>query len=328
MNGTLDPATKSSALAPPPGIYVPTVTFFDPKTDTLLPAQQEQFYRYLARSGLTGLVVLGTNSETFLLTREERSTLLRLARTAVPAGFPIIAGVGGHSTAQVLEFIADAYDAGANYVLIPPAAYYGKQTTTQVVKNFYSAIAKVSPLPILIYNFPAICNGLDLDSDLITALAQEHPNIVGVKLTCASVGKITRLAATFSQSRFAVFCGHTDYLIGGLAAGSVGAIAGPPQIFPKTMVKMYELWKAGKHNEAMALQQIVAYAESATKAGLGTTKYAVSQYSAVAAGIESGDKEILASMLKPRHPYEGPSDEVKAKIEKAMEKLVEIEARL
>ena len=95
-------------LAPPPGIYVPAVTFFDPDKDTLLVEQQAQYYSYLARTGLTGLVILGTNAETFLLTREERATLLQLARQSVPADYPIIAGVGGHSTAQVLEFIADA----------------------------------------------------------------------------------------------------------------------------------------------------------------------------------------------------------------------------
>ena len=105
---------------PPAGVYVPAVTFFDPESDTLLPEQQSQYYKYLASTGLTGLVVLGTNAETFMLTREERATLLKLARQSVPEGYPIIAGVGGHSTAQVLEFIADAHAAGADYVLILP----------------------------------------------------------------------------------------------------------------------------------------------------------------------------------------------------------------
>ncbi|RMZ84862.1 hypothetical protein DV736_g6590, partial [Chaetothyriales sp. CBS 134916] len=290
--------------APPAGVYVPAVTFFDPEKDTLLPDQQSQYYRYLASTGLTGLVILGTNAETFMLTREERATLLRLARQSVPENYPIIAGVGGHSTAQVLEFVADAHDAGANYLLILPCAYFGKQTTPQVVQNFYSAVAKASPLPILIYNFPAVCNGLDLDSDTITALAQAHPNIVGVKLTCASVGKITRLAATFPPERFAVFGGQSDFLIGGLASGSAGCISAFAQIFPKTVAKIYQLWKAGKHDEALALHRIAAHAESPTKAGIATTKFAVSQYSGVAAGIEGGDPDRLARLLEPRTPYE------------------------
>ena len=314
--------------APPAGIYVPAITFFDPDTDKLLPEQQAQYYSYLARSGLTGLVILGTNAETFLLTREERATLLRLARQSVPSDYPIIAGVGGHSTAQVLEYIADAHAAGANYVLVLPAAYFGKQTTPSVVNRFYSDIANASPLPIVLYNFPAVCNGLDLDSETMTALAQKHSNIVGVKLTCASVGKITRLAATFSPERFAVYGGQSDFLIGGLASGSAGCISAFAQIFPKTVTKIYDLWKAGKHDQALALHRIAAHAEAPTKAGIATTKYAVSQFSAMEAGIEGGNKDALARILQPRRPYEEPTNAVKAKIRELMKPMAEIEATL
>jgi len=316
--------TPPTIAVPSPGVYCPAVTFFDPATDTLCPNEQGQYYSYLARSGLTGLVILGTNAETFLLTRDERATLLSLARKSVPADYPIIAGVGGHSTAQVLEYIADAHAAGANFALVLPCAYFGKQTTPNVVSNFYSAIANASPLPILIYNFPAVCNGLDLDSETITALAQAHPNIVGVKLTCGSVGKITRLAATFPPERFAVYGGQSDFLVGGLAAGSAGCIAAFANIFPKTVVKVFNLWKMGKHDQALALQRLAAHAESPTKAGIATTKYAASQYSAKKAGIQ-GD---LEAMLRPRRPYEEPSEAVKKRIKEVMAPLDEVEVTL
>ncbi|KPI36901.1 uncharacterized protein AB675_5962, partial [Cyphellophora attinorum] len=310
-------------------IYPPAVTFFDPETDTLLPTQQSQYYNYLAtQTGLTGLVILGTNAETFMLTREERLKLLQIARAAVPETTPIIAGVGGHSTAQVNEFIADAHSAGANFALVLPCAYFGKQTTPKVVDDFYDAVAKQSPIPILIYNFPAVCNGLDLDSDQIAAIAQRNPNVVGVKLTCASVGKITRLTHTFPPSRFAVFGGQSDFLIGGLASGSAGCIAAFANIFPKTLVRIYELYKAGKFEEALRLQRVAAHAENPTKAGIATTKWAVSQFSAVAAGVEGGDKDKLEKLLRPRRPYEEPSGAIKAKILEKMRELAEIEKTL
>ncbi|EAU30177.1 conserved hypothetical protein [Aspergillus terreus NIH2624] len=108
---------------PPGGVWAPAVTFFDHATDSLDTDSQATYYAYLSKSGLTGLVVLGTNSETFLLTREERKTLLKTARKACGPSYPIMAGVSGHSTKQVLEFIADAADAGANYaLLLPPAS--------------------------------------------------------------------------------------------------------------------------------------------------------------------------------------------------------------
>lgn len=175
--------TPHSHPVPEAGIYVPAVTLFDPNTDKLCLDEQAKYYTYLASTGLKGLVILGTNAETFLLTRDERATLLKLARQSVPAGFPIIAGVGGHSTAQVQEYIADAHAAGADYALVLPCAYFGKQTTPKVVENFYTQVAQSSPLPIIIYNFPAVCNGLDLDSDVMTALAEKNPNIVGTKVS-------------------------------------------------------------------------------------------------------------------------------------------------
>ena len=225
--------------APQPGCYVPAITFFAPETDRLCPDSQAKYYSYLASTGLTGLVVLGTNAETFLLTREERMSLLKLARNSVPEGYPIIAGVSGHSTAQVLEFITDAYNAGANYALVLPCAYFGKQTTPAVVRAFYNQVASLSPLPMLIYNFPAVCNGLDLDANIITEIANENPNVVGVKLTCGSVAKITCLAARFSASRFAVFGGQADFLVGGLASGSAGCIGAFCNAFPRSVVKIY-----------------------------------------------------------------------------------------
>lgn len=123
-----DPMTTVSPIphVPKPGVWCPAITFFDPATNEIDFDTQAQFYRYLSRSGPTGLVILGTNAETMLLTREERASLLRTARTAVGPHYPIIAGVSGHSTKQVLQYIADAYQAGANYVLVLPAAYFGK----------------------------------------------------------------------------------------------------------------------------------------------------------------------------------------------------------
>ena len=163
--------------APAPGVWAPAITFFDHPHDTLDLAAQKKYYTYLSQSGLTGLVILGTNAETFLLTREERRQLIHLARDAVGPSYPLMAGVGGHSTAQVLEFIADAAAAKADYALLLPPAYFGKQTTNSVIESFFDDVAAKSPLPIVIYNFPGVCNGVDLDSELMTQLAKRHANI-------------------------------------------------------------------------------------------------------------------------------------------------------
>ena len=305
---------------PEPGCYVPGITFFDPETDRLDLTSQKKYYAYLSRTSLRGLVVLGTNAETFLLNREERRALLEAAREAVPAGYPIIAGVGGHSTSQALEYISDAHAAGADFTLLLPCAYFGKQTTGAVVRRFYAQVAAASPLPILIYNFPAVCNGLDLDSDLIAELARRHENIVGVKLTCGSVAKIARLAAVFPPERFAVFGGQADFLLGGLAVGASGCIAAFANVFPNAVARVFDLWRAGRQKEALALQQVLSLAEAPTKAGTASTKYAAAITTASRAGIDDA-----ARLLRPRRPYEEPDDKMKAKIFETMAPLSRLE---
>lgn len=313
----------ASIQAPKAGVWAPAITFFDPNTDEIDYTAQKKWYTYLSQSGLTGLVILGTNAETFLMTREERQKCVELARSAVGPSYPLMAGVGGHSNKQVHEYIADAAAAGANYALVLPPAYFGKATTNAVVESFYDDIAAKSPLPIVIYNFPGVCNGVDIDSDLMTKLANKHENIVGVKLTCASVGKITRLAATFSPKRFAVFGGQSDFLLGGMAVGSAGCIAAFGNVVPKTLSRIYELSVQGKTEEALKMHQIAAIAENPCKAGIASVKYAASLYSAREAGIEDVEEKAW-----PRRPYEKPSDALKKTVSSGIEKALEIERSL
>ena len=317
------PATMSLPKAPPRGVWAPAVTFFDHTTDTLDTESQAKYYSYLSKSGLAGLVVLGTNAETFLLTREERKTLLETARKACGPSYPIMAGVGGHSTKQVLEFIVDAADAGANYALLLPPAYFGKQTTPAVIENFFNDVAKESLLPIVIYNFPAVCNGIDLDSATICRLAKTHSNIVGVKLTCGAVAKITRLAAELPAEKFSTYGGQSDFLIGGLASGSAGTIAGFANVFPKTIVRIYNLYQEGKFQEALDLHKKAALAEQPCKAGIASVKYAAGLTTAKAAGIEGAEER-----LKPRRPYVEPNDADKKNIESQISGIISIEAVL
>ena len=329
--GTQTPQVSPQPRIPKSGVWCPAVTIFDSATDTLDLESQKKYYGYLSRTGLAGLVVMGTNSEAFLLTREERAQLIATARDAVGPDFPLMAGVGTHSTKQTLELAYDAAAAGANYLLVLPPAYFGKATSMAVVKRFFADVARKSPLPVLIYNFPGVCNGVDIDSETITAIVWESAaaspdgvsNVVGVKLTCGSVGKITRLGATFSPSEFAVFGGQSDFLIAGLTVGSAGCISAFANVFPKTASKIFELYTTGKVAEAMELQRVSALAETPCKGGIASTKYAVALYSAPAAGIDNALEKLL-----PRTPYEEAGDAVKKTVKELMGALADIEKGL
>jgi len=258
---------------PTAGVWCPAVTFFDPTTGALDLPSQEKYFKYLSTSGLTGLVVLGSNAEAFLLTREERITLIKTARKAVGPSYPLICGISGFSVTQVIEYSADAQAAGADFGLLLPAAYYGPATTKEVVKGFYDEVARSTELPIVIYNFPGICNGVDLDSETIAAIANgNRGKVVGVKLTCGSVAKITRLSGELDPGVFSTFGGQSDFLIGGLAVGSAGCVAAFSNVFPKTISRIYALYVAGEVDEALRLHRKAALAESPVKAGIASTK--------------------------------------------------------
>ncbi|KAL3497268.1 GTP cyclohydrolase N terminal-domain-containing protein [Aspergillus germanicus] len=327
--GSQTPAVSQQPRIPKAGVWCPAVTYFNHATDTIDLESQKKYYSYLSKTGLAGLVILGTNSEAFLLTREERAQLIAAAREAVGPDFPLMAGVGAHSTKQVLELAADAAAAGANYLLVLPPAYFGKATTTAVIKRFFADVARKAPLPVVVYNFPGVCNGVDIDSETITDIVRESAssspngvsNVVGVKLTCASVGKITRLAATFPATEFAVYGGQSDFLIGGLSVGSAGCIAAFANVFPRTASKIYELYMAGKATEAIELQRKAALAESPCKSGIASTKYATALFTAPLAGIEEAEEK-----LKPRTPYEEPAEGAKKVVRDVMGGMAEIEA--
>ena len=112
----------------------------------------------------------------------------------------------------------------------------------------------------MIYNFPVVTAGLNLDSDIIGALGA-HPNIVGTKLSCADVGKLTRLTATLPATEFAAFPGSSSVFLQGLVVGSAGIIGALPNVAPKAHAELFKLFKEGKMAEAQKLQGLLAQAD-------------------------------------------------------------------
>lgn len=130
----------------------------------------------------------------------------------------------------------------------------------------------------MIYNFPTVTAGLDLDSDTITTLA-EHPNIVGVKLSCGNIGKLQRITSRIPSSEFAVYAGRTDTFLPGLNADSAGTIAALVNLLPKLHGRLYQLFKEGNHKEATLLQGKLGHGDWAASkvGGIGGIKAVISQ---------------------------------------------------
>ncbi|KAK0641241.1 hypothetical protein B0T16DRAFT_212082 [Cercophora newfieldiana] len=312
---------------PPPGIWCPAITLFDPATDALDLAAQSLYYAHLSRSGLTGLLILGTNAETLLLSRAERRELLSLAKDVCPEGFPLMAGISGHSTAGVLEFLEDAGELGYKWVLVLPPGYFPGMSSKEVIFRFYEEVSSRAAergIGTVIYNFPGVCNGVDLSSAVISELARRCEGIVGVKLTCGSVAKITRLAGELKAEAFSIFGGQSDFLLGGLAVGSAGCIAAFANVFPKTVVRVWELWKEGKTAEALEVHRKAALTEQAVKeGGVAAVKYAAGVFSVGRTGVEGAEGKV-----KMRRPYGELGEERKRAIREALKEVAAMEDEL
>ena len=112
----------------------------------------------------------------------------------------------------------------------------------------------------MIYNFPVVTAGIDLDSDTISTLGA-HPNIVGTKLSCGNIGKLQRIASALPAAEFATFPGKSDVFLQGLISGSAGVIGALPNVAPKAHVHLLKLYKEGRLQEAVKLQALLGQAD-------------------------------------------------------------------
>ncbi|KZT04654.1 dihydrodipicolinate synthetase [Laetiporus sulphureus 93-53] len=279
-----------------PGIYAPIPTFYQPETEELdLTTLAEHVVR-CAKAGVQPLLA-GSMGEGAHLTHGERVLLIKTARKALDdAGFesmPIISGTGTGSTRETIELCKEAASAGADYAIVIASGYYAGVLAgnPKALKAFWSEVAEKSPIPVVIYNYPAASGGIDLDSDLITELATECPNLAGVKLTCGSVGKLTRICAAVSDPSFSslyprknldapflVLGGYADFILPSSYANGHGAITGLANVAPYTIMKLFQLSEAAHKDpsllpEAQRVQGIVSRADfTIAKASISGTK--------------------------------------------------------
>ncbi|KAL4866212.1 hypothetical protein BDV12DRAFT_210655 [Aspergillus spectabilis] len=319
MTSTINQKTKPL----PHGIYCPVLSLYKPTARQEIDYEASyKYFAYLIRGGVDGLVMAGTTAEAVLLSASERQELVRVARRAATdlglPEFPVVAGISGQSTNESIRLAEEAHEVGADFGLLLPPSYWVKAVTKDVIVDFYREVADNSPIPIVIYSFPAMCNGVDLNSDVMSELAQ-HPNIVGTKLTCGNAGKVTRLTHEYQHEQFSVYAGSSDWLLPCLIGGGSGCVTGIGNVFPKSVARLYALWKEGKVNEATKLQGLVAQAEKACKEGIAPTKFAAGYFAGRGAGI-TDEKAFW-----PRKPYKPSGKEKQDWVIQVMEHLVEIE---
>lgn len=182
------------------------------------------------------VILAGTNGEAVTLSSAEKTKLVTVTHeVAQRLGRPdltIAMGCGGQSTRDVIAETRLAKAAGAEFALVLVPSYFHFAMSEDAINAFFEELADASPIPVVIYNFPLVVAGLDVNSDMLSRLGR-HPNIVGVKLTCGGIAKVARIAAEFDPSEFSAVAGQSDWLVPCLTVGGTGSVTGVGNLYPK-----------------------------------------------------------------------------------------------
>jgi 4-hydroxy-2-oxoglutarate aldolase len=233
------------------GVLTPIPTPFDERDEIDLGRLRRALAGWLT-TRLTGFVVLGSNGEAALLDEDESDRVVGAARDVVPAGRTFIVGTGRESTRGTVAAAARAAALGADAVLVRTPGFFKVQMTADAFVQHYTAVADRSPVPVLLYNFTAV-TGVTLPVDAVAVLSR-HPNIVGMKESGGDVPRIADLVAA-TPDDFAVLAGSPSTFHASLCVGATGGILALGSVAPEACVRLFELTRAARQDEARALQQ-------------------------------------------------------------------------
>jgi len=233
------------------GIFAPIPTPFDQDDQVDTIRLRAALSRWIARP-LTGFIVLGSNGEAVLMDDFEADRVIVATREVVPSGRPFIVGTGRESTQAAIRACKRAAEHGADAVLVRTPSFFKSQMTTDAFVRHYTAVADASPAPILLYNFTAL-TGVNLLPAAVWQLAT-HPNIIGMKESGSDVAQIADLVSG-SPDDFQVLAGTTSTFYAALCVGAKGGILAPACVVPDACMRLFELTRDGRHEEALGLQR-------------------------------------------------------------------------
>ena len=166
------------------GTGVALVTPFDEQQRI----DRESLYRlvnYVIDGGVDFLVALGTTAETATLSADERAVVVHTILEANQGRLPVIAGIGGNNTAEVIRELQTATWLKACQGILSITPCYNKPTQRGLYEHF-KAIAAASPLPLCLYNVPGR-SGVNMEAATVAALSHDCPNIIAVKEASVSI---------------------------------------------------------------------------------------------------------------------------------------------
>lgn len=204
-------------------------------------------------SGVHGISIAGSQGEFFSLDERERTRMIEIAVETVNGRVPVYAGTGGVTTSESIRMTRVAESIGADLALII-TPYFIQPSQDELVQHF-TAIAKATQLPVMLYNNPPRTQVNVLPATLARAMACD--NIVGMK---DSSGDLTQSIEylLLAPRRALLFAGRDTIALAMMMHGADGTISPAANVFPRLMVKLYDAIKSGDFVEARRLSDVFA----------------------------------------------------------------------
>jgi 4-hydroxy-tetrahydrodipicolinate synthase len=204
--------------------------------------------------GVEYLVVMGTTAENATLTQDEKEQVINAVIDINKGRLPIVLGVGGNNTMQVVEELKTR-DFSAFEAILSVSPYYNKPTQEGIYQHF-KAIAEASPIPVILYNVPGRTSSNMLPSTVVR-LAKDFDNVVAIKEAAGDVVQAMQLIKNAPKD-FLVISGDDMIALPIVLAGGAGVISVIGQGFPKEFSEMIRLGLNKKVNEAFKTQYFLS----------------------------------------------------------------------
>jgi len=204
---------------------------------------------YNIENGTNYLVISGTTGESVTITKQEKQEIIATISKANNGRVPMVLGIGGNNTAQVIEEIKGT-DLNEFVAILSVSPYYSKPTQEGIYQHF-KAISIACPIGIVLYNVPGRTASNMLPETTIR-LANDFDNIVAVKEAGNTVAQYLELLRD-KPANFHVISGDDDLALNITLAGGSGVISVLGQAFPKEFSKMIQLGLDQKAKEAYNL---------------------------------------------------------------------------
>jgi 4-hydroxy-tetrahydrodipicolinate synthase len=231
------------------GTYTAIVTPF--KDGQLDEASLSQLIRGQIKGGVDGIVPVGTTGESPTLSYEEHEQVVALSVKFAAGRVKVIAGTGANSTKEAVFLTQSAEAAGADGSL-QVAPYYNKPTQEGLFQHFRE-IARSTKLPIVLYSIPGRC-GVEIGIDTICRLANECPNIVGIKEAGGNPDRVSQIRAALG-AKFTILSGDDALTLPFMSVGANGVISVASNILPREVSRMVRLYASGKSAQALKIHE-------------------------------------------------------------------------